>query len=186
MHKETHTETALFANGCFWCTEAVFQRLEGVIQVLSGYCGGHTQNPTYKEVCSGNTGHAECLKIAYDPNVISYHELLEVFWSTHDPTSLNRQGNDVGSQYRSAIFYLNDEQQAMAEKSKNEIVKSGIFERPIVTTIEPFTHFFPAEKEHYDYYNRNPSQPYCYFTIKPKVDKLKKIFSQKLKPSSPK
>lgn len=173
---------ATFANGCFWCTEAVFQRLEGVTKVESGYSGGHSENPTYQEVCSGSTGHAECLQITFDPEIISYEELLEVFWSTHDPTTLNRQGNDVGTQYRSVIFYHNEDQKQLAEASKQKMENAAIFKDPIVTIIEPFTNFYPAEKEHADYYNRHPDQAYCYYIIKPKLDKIKKLFGEKLKP----
>lgn len=173
-------ETATFANGCFWCTEAVFQRLNGVKKVESGYTGGTVENPTYTEVCSGNTGHAECLQITFDPSEISYDKLLEIFWSTHDPTTLNRQGNDVGTQYRSAIFYHNDEQKEKAIASKAKLDASVIFDKPIVTSIVPFTVFYPAEKEHSNYYNRHPEQAYCYYVIKPKVEKLKKLFASQV------
>ncbi len=176
-------ETATLANGCFWCTEAVFQQLEGVEKVTSGYSGGHVKNPTYEEVCGKNTGHAECLKIEYDPSKISFDELLEVFWETHDPTTLNRQGNDVGPQYRSVVFYQNEEQKVKAEKYKEALNKSGAFDVPIVTAIEPFTVFYPAETVHKDYYKNNPNQSYCYYVIKPKLDKLKKVFPNKLKPA---
>lgn len=175
------SETATFANGCFWCTEAVFQNLKGVQKVTSGYTGGHVKNPTYEQVCNKNTGHAEALEILFDPKQISYDELLEVFWKTHDPTTLNRQGNDVGPQYRSAIFYHNDDQKEKAVKYKKALDESGIFDAPIVTSIEPFTVFYPAENYHDNYYNRNPSQPYCYYVIRPKVEKLKKLFAEKLK-----
>lgn len=178
---DQHLEMATFANGCFWCTEAVFQKLKGVVSVQSGYSGGFVKNPTYQQVCSGETGHAECLQITFDPAVISYEELLQVFWVTHDPTSLNRQGNDVGTQYRSAIFYHNDAQKREAEDSKKSISQSGVFDKPIVTEIVPFEEFFPAEKEHENYYNTHPAQPYCYFVIKPKVEKLNKVFKEKLK-----
>lgn len=182
MLQNKNLETATLGNGCFWCTEAVFQQLEGVEKVTSGYSGGHVKNPTYEQVCSQTTGHAECLKIEYDPSVISFDELLRVFWETHDPTTLNRQGNDVGPQYRSVIFYQNQEQKEKAERYKAELNKSGAFDKPIVTAIEPFTVFYPAEKNHKDYYLRNPNQPYCYFVIKPKIEKLRKVFSDKLKP----
>ena len=174
-------ETATFANGCFWCTEAVFQKLKGVEKVTSGYTGGHVKNPTYEQVCNKNTGHAEALQIEYDPKQISFDELLEVFWKTHDPTTLNRQGNDVGPQYRSAIFYHNEEQKEKAEKYKKALDETAVFDAPIVTTIEPFTVFYPAENYHNNYYNTHPSQPYCYYVIKPKMDKLKKVFADKLK-----
>lgn len=181
MNEQDNLEIATFANGCFWCTEAVFQELKGVKKVLSGYSGGHVENPTYEQVCGKNTGHAESLRIEYDPQQISFDELLEVFWKTHDPTTLNRQGNDVGPQYRSVVFYHNQEQKEKAEKYKNELDASGIFDAPIVTTIEPFTVFYPAEDYHSNYYKRNPSQSYCYYVIKPKMEKFKKIFGDKIK-----
>ena len=174
-------KVATLANGCFWCTEAVFQRLKGVVKVESGYTGGHVNSPTYRQVCTGSTGHAECLQITYDPGIISFEELLEVFWTTHDPTTLNRQGNDIGSQYRSAIFYHDEAQRAEAEASKQQLEESGVFDKPIVTTIEPFVEFFPAEPEHLDYYNRHPDQAYCHFVVRPKVQKLQKYFADKLK-----
>jgi peptide-methionine (S)-S-oxide reductase len=181
MDNDKRIETATFANGCFWCTEAVFQQLKGVEKVTSGYSGGHIENPTYEEVCNKKTGHAECLQIEYEPAKISFDELLEVFWKTHDPTTLNRQGNDVGPQYRSVIFYHNTEQKEKAEKYKAALNASGIFDAPIVTTIEPFTIFYPAENYHKNYYRNNTSQPYCYYVIKPKMEKLKKVFADKLK-----
>jgi len=178
------TETATFANGCFWCTEAIFQELEGVISVASGYTGGKTENPTYKEVCTGQTGHAECLQIVYDPAKISFDELLEVFWKTHDPTTLNRQGADVGTQYRSAIFYHNDEQKQKAEKYKTELNKSGAFDKPIVTEVTPFSKFYAAENYHQQYFENNENtNPYCRIVIRPKVDKFRKVFKEKLKSS---
>src|SRR5690606_28722194 len=148
-------EKATFGGGCFWCTEAVFQDLAGVQQVVSGYAGGHMENPTYKQVTTGTTGHAEALQIQYDPKKISYDELLEVFWKTHDPTTLNRQGNDVGTQYRSVIYYLNDGQQQLAERYKSELDNSGAFSKPIVTTIEPADKFYVAENYHQNYFNLN-------------------------------
>jgi len=178
---EKRSETATFANGCFWCTEAVFQQLKGVEKVTPGYSGGHVENPTYEQVCNKDTGHAECLQIDYDPAQISFDELLEVFWKTHDPTTLNRQGNDVGPQYRSVIFYHNEEQKEKAEKYKAALNASGVFNSPIVTTIEPFTVFYPAESYHENYYLNHTSQPYCYYVIKPKMEKLKKVFADKLK-----
>jgi len=181
MENEQKLETATFANGCFWCTEAVFQNLKGVEKVTSGYSGGHVENPTYEEVCNKGTGHAECLQIEYDPSEISFDELLEVFWKTHDPTTLNRQGNDVGPQYRSVIFYHNQEQKEKAEKYKAALNESGVFDSPIVTAIEPFTVFYPAENYHTNYYQNHKSQPYCYYVIKPKMEKLKKVFADKLK-----
>lgn len=174
-------EMATLANGCFWCTEAVFQRLNGVEKVESGYVGGNIENPTYAQVCSGETGHAECLQITYDPDIISYDKLLEVFWSTHDPTTLNRQGNDIGTQYRSAIFYHNDEQKEKAIAYKEKLDAEHIFDKPIVTSIVPFTVFYPAEKDHDNYYNRHPDQAYCFYIIKPKIEKLNKLFAGKLK-----
>lgn len=176
-----NTDTATFGNGCFWCTEAVFQQLEGVLKVSSGYSGGHVVNPTYKEVCTGTTGHAEVIQIIYDPSKISFDELLEVFWQTHDPTTLNRQGNDVGTQYRSAVFYHNQEQKEKAEKYKTELNKSGAFNNPIVTEITPFTSFYVAENYHQDYYLNNGEQPYCTYVIRPKLEKFQKVFKSKLK-----
>lgn len=174
-------DTAYFANGCFWCTEAIFQQLKGVEKVTSGYSGGHVVDPTYKEVCTGTTGHAECIRILYDPKQISFAELLEVFWQTHDPTTLNRQGNDVGPQYRSAVFFLNQEQKEKASFYKNELNKSGAFPRPIVTEISAFTNFYAAENYHQDYYNQNGDQPYCNFVIRPKLEKFEKVFKDKIK-----
>lgn len=181
LENNNKTETATFGTGCFWCTEAIFQNVEGVISVTSGYSGSEMKNPTYKEVCSGNTGHAECLNVVYDASKISFDELLEIFWQTHDPTTLNRQGNDVGTQYRSVIFYHNDEQKMLAEKYKDALNKSGAFKNPIVTTLEPFTVFYPAEDYHNDYYNQNGAASYCQFVVKPKVEKFKKAFAGKLK-----
>lgn len=175
-------DQATFGNGCFWCTEAIFQDLIGVEKVVSGYAGGHVENPTYKQVCSGSTGHAEVLRIVYNPEKISYDKLLEVFWSTHNPTTLNRQGNDVGTQYRSIIFYHNEEQQKRAEKYKQELDSSGAFIDPIVTTIEPLTKFYHAEDDHQNYYNQNSSQPYCSLVVKPKLEKFRKVFKDRLKP----
>lgn len=179
--QDKKTEQATFGNGCFWCTEAVFQKLKGVESVRSGYSGGHVENPTYEQVCGKQTGHAEVLRIEYDPSVISYDELLEVFWATHDPTTLNRQGNDVGPQYRSVIFYHNDEQKQKAEKYKADLEKSGVYDNPIITAIEPLKNYYPAENYHQNYYINHTSQPYCYFVIKPKVDKIKKVFADKMK-----
>ena len=170
-----HTEIATLGGGCFWCTEAVFQMLPGVKSVTSGYAGGTTENPTYKEVCSGNTGHAEVNQIEFDPKVISYEKVLETFWEAHDPTTLNRQGNDSGTQYRSVIFYSSEAQRAAAEKSKAAAQKE--LSRPIVTEIVPLKKFYKAENYHQDYYRDNPNQPYCRLVIRPKVEK----FEQKLK-----
>jgi peptide-methionine (S)-S-oxide reductase len=175
------TDTATFGTGCFWCTEAIFQQLEGVLKVTSGYSGGHVANPTYEQVCNKNTGHAEAVEIVYDPSRISYDELLEVFWKVHDPTTLNRQGNDVGPQYRSVIFYHNNEQKDKAEHYKNELDKSGSWDNKIVTAIEPFSNFYVAENYHQNYYDNNGSQPYCYFVIRPKLEKFEKVFKNKLK-----
>ena len=181
------TETATFANGCFWCTEAIFEELKGVKNATSGYAGGTSENPTYKEVCSGTTGHAECLQIIYDPAVISFDELLEVFWETHDPTTLNRQGADAGTQYRSAVFYHSEEQKQKAEKYKAELDKSGAFNKPIVTEITPAGKFYPAENYHQQYYENNENlNPYCKIVIRPKLDKFRKVFKDMLKsPQSP-
>lgn len=174
-------KTATFGSGCFWCTEAVFQRLEGVDTVISGYSGGSVENPTYEQVCGGNTGHAEVIQVSYNPEVITYDELLEVFWKTHDPTTLNRQGNDVGTQYRSVVFYHDEEQKKLAQKYKKELNEAGIFDNPIVTEITEFDKFYPAEKYHQDYYDNNKNQPYCTFVITPKLDKFEKVFKDKLK-----
>jgi len=174
-------QKATFGSGCFWCTEAIFENLNGVYSVVSGYAGGKISNPTYEEVCSGTTGHAEVTQITYDSSLISYDDLLEVFWKTHDPTTLNKQGNDVGPQYRSVIFYHNDEQKQLAEKYKSELDKSGAWDKPIVTEISPLTNYFPAENYHQDYYNNNPNQGYCAFVIAPKLEKFRKVFKDKLK-----
>jgi peptide-methionine (S)-S-oxide reductase len=175
------TDTATFATGCFWCTEAIFQELKGVIKVTSGYSGGHLANPSYEQVCAGTTGHAECLQIVYDPRVISFDELLEVFWESHDPTSLNRQGNDIGTQYRSAIFYHDETQRQKAEHYKEELNKTKAYSKPIVTEITKFSTFYSAENYHQDYFRLHGSQPYCSIVIRPKVEKFEKIFKDKLK-----
>jgi peptide-methionine (S)-S-oxide reductase len=175
-------DTATFANGCFWCTEAIFEELKGVASAVSGYTGGHTENPTYKEVCNGTTGHAECIQITFDPSIISYDELLEVFWKTHDPTTLNRQGNDIGTQYRSAIFYHTEEQKQKAAHYKKELDESGAWSSPIVTEISPFTIFYPAENYHQQYFEVNgDANPYCQFVIQPKLEKFRKVFADKRK-----
>ena len=174
-------DTATLAEGCFWCTEAIFNRLKGVISVVSGYAASQVANPSYEEVCTGRTGAAEAVQITYDPSIISYDTLLEIFWHTHEPTTLNRQGNDVGTQYRSAIFYSNDEQKQIALASKEALEKSGAYNKPIVTEIVPFTNFYPAEDYHKEYYERNRSQGYCMFVIDPKVKKLLKEYKQVLK-----
>jgi peptide-methionine (S)-S-oxide reductase len=174
-------DTATFGSGCFWCTEAIFQQVSGVKKVTSGYSGGQVVNPSYKEVCTGRTGHAEVIQVVYDPDVISYRELLEIFWKTHDPTTLNRQGNDIGTQYRSVIFYHNEEQREKAEYYKKELNTAGVYDQPIVTEISPFENFYEAEDYHQDYYSENPRQPYCTFVIQPKIEKFKKVFESKLK-----
>ena len=173
-------EKATFGSGCFWCTEAMFQHLKGVYNVKSGYAGGTTKNPAYKEVCTGATGHAEVIQLDYDPTMISYDELLDVFWKTHDPTSLNRQGNDIGTQYRSVIFYHTKDQKETAERYMRKLGESEIWPDPIVTEINPLDTFYPAEKNHDDYFNQNGSQPYCSFVVAPKVEEFKKIFAEKL------
>lgn len=174
-------EKATFGGGCFWCVEAVFERVEGVNSVVSGYSGGKIKNPTYKEICTGLTGHAEVVQISYDPSVVSYDELLEIFWKTHDPTTLNRQGADVGTQYRSVVYYHNDEQKERAVYWKDKINQAGVYNDPVVTEISPLDVFYPAEDYHQEYYELNSSQPYCQFVVKPKVDKLEKLFAEKLK-----
>jgi peptide-methionine (S)-S-oxide reductase len=175
------TDTATFGAGCFWCVEAVFQQLEGVEKVISGFSGGQRENPSYEQVCTGATGHAEVIQVIYNPKKISYTDLLEVFWSVHDPTTMNRQGADIGTQYRSVIFYHNAEQKKLAEHYKSELDKSGSFSKPVVTEIAPYKAFYSAEKYHQDYYNNNKNQPYCSMVIQPKVDKFKKVFAAKLK-----
>jgi peptide-methionine (S)-S-oxide reductase len=172
---------ATFGAGCFWCIEACFKELKGVISVKSGYEGGHTENPTYEEVCSGKTGHAEVAKVVYDSTLISYDELLEVFWFVHDPTQLNRQGNDIGTQYRSVIFYHNDEQKKLAEAYKQKLTEEKVWDKPIVTEIVASSTFYPAEKYHDNYLDLNPENMYCQAIVRPKVDKFKKVFASKLK-----
>jgi peptide-methionine (S)-S-oxide reductase len=179
MHDELSIAT--FGGGCFWCTEAVFQRVKGVEKVVSGYMGGKVKNPTYKEVTTGLTGHAEVIQITYNPSIISYDELLEIFWGTHDPTTLNRQGADVGTQYRSVIFYHNEAQKELAETYKKKLDSSGAFERTIVTEISPASAFYKAEDYHQNYFNLNSNVPYCTYVIQPKLDKFNKVFSNKLK-----
>lgn len=173
-------DTATFGEGCFWCTEAFFQRLKGVKEVISGYGGGFVENPTYEQVCDKNTGHIELARIVFDPAIITYDELLEVFWKTHDPTTWDQQGNDIGPQYRSAIYYHNVEQKEKAEKYKAALDKSGAWANPIVTIIEPFKNFYPAENYHQNYYNNNKNQGYCRFVIAPKLEKFEKVFKDKL------
>ena len=168
------TETATLGGGCFWCVEAVYQRVEGVLSVKPGYAGGHVKNPTYKEICTGQTGHAEVAQIEFDPAQVTYEQILNVFWQAHDPTTLNRQGNDTGPQYRSVIFYHSDNQKQVAEKSKKSANESNYWPNPIVTQITLLDNYSDAEDYHHNYYNDNPNQPYCVFVIKPKLDKLEK------------
>ena len=168
------TEVATLGGGCFWCVEAVYQRVQGIESVKPGYAGGHTKNPTYKEICTGKTGHAEVAQIFFNNNKISYKQILNIFWQAHDPTTLNRQGNDVGTQYRSVIFFHNDEQKVIAEKSLKEAEKSGYWENSIVTEITKLNNYTDAEDYHDNYYDNNPNQPYCLFVIKPKLNKLQR------------
>ena len=177
-------ETATLGGGCFWCTEAVYNELNGVVDVKPGYSGGHIKNPSYKEVCTGNTGHAEVIQITFDPQIVSFSDILEVFFMTHDPTTLNRQGNDVGTQYRSAIFYHSESQKEIAEKVIRLFNEEKVYNRPIVTEVTPFTKFYPAENYHVDYFEKNPNQPYCQYIIVPKMEKFRKIFKDKLKDNS--
>lgn len=178
---ETKIDTAIFGAGCFWCVEAVFQQIKGVEKVESGYTGGKVKNPSYKEVCTGQTGHAEVCRILYNPDEVTFEELLEVFWGSHDPTTINRQGNDVGTQYRSAIFYTNENQRVTAEQWKKKLNEEKAFENPVVTEIVPEKEFYAAEDYHQNYFNENGEQPYCALIIKPKIDKVKKVFAAKLK-----
>lgn len=183
MNTEKSTDStaiATFGAGCFWCVEACFTELHGVSKVESGYMGGKIKNPTYKEVCSGLTGHAEVTQITYNPQEITYEELLEVFWFVHDPTTLNRQGNDVGTQYRSVVFYHNEEQKNLAEHYKSKLNESGVYDGQVVTEISAAETFYVAEEYHQNYYNTNPNQPYCAAVVRPKVDKFKKVFADKL------
>jgi len=174
-------ETATLGGGCFWCVEAIYQDVIGVHKVVSGYAGGTVENPTYEEVCSGTTGHAEVVQIAFDPTVISFEEILFIFWRTHDPTTLNRQGNDVGTQYRSVIYYHDEEQKSIAEQSKAETEASDLWADPIVTEIAPLPIFYEGEAYHQNYFVDNPYQPYCIFVINPKVQKFRKSFRNKLR-----
>ncbi|HMP93958.1 MAG TPA: peptide-methionine (S)-S-oxide reductase MsrA [Phnomibacter sp.] len=185
LNKSMQTDTATFGTGCFWCTEAIFQALKGVHKVTSGYSGGHVANPTYEQVCSKKTGHAEVVQIVYDPQEISFDELLEVFWKTHDPTTPNQQGADIGPQYRSAIFYHNEEQQTKALSYKEELDKSKAFEAPIVTEISAFKNFYPAEDYHQNFYSNNPTYGYCSYVIRPKLEKFEKVFKNKLRHAKP-
>ena len=174
-------EIATLAGGCFWCLEAVYNRMEGVTSAVSGYMGGHVANPGYQAVCSGSTGHAEAVRITFDPNVTSFREILDVFFTIHDPTTWDRQGNDVGSQYRSAIFYHSEEQRAAAEATVRELDRAALWDGPIVTEVEPASEFYPAEDYHQDYYSNNPRQSYCAFVVAPKVQKFREKFAAKLR-----
>lgn len=181
MDNKENLQTATFGSGCFWCTEAIFQNLKGVSSAVSGYSGGETENPTYKAICTGETGHAEVIQVTFDPNIISFTELLEVFWKTHDPTTLNRQGADVGTQYRSVIFYHDEKQKELAEEYKQKLENEKVFINSIITEITAFTNFYKAENYHQDYYDQNKREPYCSFVITPKVEKFKNVFKDKLK-----
>ncbi|MES2647201.1 MAG: peptide-methionine (S)-S-oxide reductase MsrA [Bacteroidota bacterium] len=182
---EMKTDTATFGTGCFWCTEAVFQELAGVLKVTSGYSGGHVANPTYDQVCSKQTGHAEVVQIVFDPEKLTFDELLEVFWQVHDPTTKDQQGNDIGPQYRSAVFYNSEEQKQLAEKYKQALDTSGAYRAPIVTEISPLKNFYPAEAYHQNFYSNNPTYGYCSYVIRPKLDKFEKVFKDKLRKNSP-
>jgi len=176
-----NTETTTLANGCFWCSEAVFKRLKGVESVLPGYAGGTVKNPTYDEVCMENTGHAESIQVKFDPKIISFEKILHIFWHTHNPTTLNRQGNDIGTQYRSAIFFHDEKQKAIAEKSKKDIEQAGLYKDPIVTEITPFKNFYIAEDYHKNYYDKHQEAPYCNFVIDPKIHKLLQQYRNDMK-----
>lgn len=179
--KENNFEIATFAGGCFWCTEAVFQRIEGVEKVISGFTGGTIKNPAYREIITGRTGHAEAIQITFDPEIVSYRDLLLIFFATHDPTTLNRQQNDVGTQYRSAIFYQSSKQKEIAEEVIEMLTRKDVFENKIVTQLVPAAEFYKAEEEHQDFYNQHRQQPYCQYIIDPKIRKLTENFSDKLK-----
>ena len=180
MQPKNH-EVATLGGGCFWCVEAVFEEIRGVVDVVSGYAGGKVSNPSYREVCAGRTGHAEVVQVTFDPDVISYREVLQIFFTTHDPTTLNRQGADVGTQYRSVVFYHDDEQKRMAEEVIREFEAEGVWDAPIVTELAPLPAFYRAEDYHQDYFAQNPAQPYCQAVIAPKVGKLRKQYFEKLK-----
>lgn len=175
-------QTATFGGGCFWCTEAVFQNVNGVNQVVSGYMGGELKHPTYMEICNGDTGHAEVIQIDFNENVITFYELLLIFFKTHTPTTLNRQGNDTGTQYRSVIFYANQDQKIQAEKMVNELTEQHVFDKPIITQISPMSDFYEAEDYHQNYFNQNQGKPYCAFVIQPKLNKFASDFKDKIKP----
>jgi peptide-methionine (S)-S-oxide reductase len=178
---KSKTKTAVLGTGCFWCSEAIFKELKGVVSVMPGYTGGTVADPTYNQVCSGKTGHAEVSQVVYDPEQIGYDELLKVFWKVHDPSSLNRQGGDVGTQYRSSIFYTDDAQRSIAERQKAALDASGAWDRPIVTEVLPLQAFYPAENYHHDYFANNPDQGYCQMVVRPKLEKFRKAFAEKLK-----
>ncbi|MFL6283597.1 MAG: peptide-methionine (S)-S-oxide reductase MsrA [Pyrinomonadaceae bacterium] len=181
MSKEQSKELATLAGGCFWCLEAVYKELRGVERVVSGYAGGHVERPSYRDVCDGTTGHAEVVQITFDPSLVSYKELLEVFFTIHDPTTLNRQGADVGTQYRSAVFYHTPEQRETAEQTIAEMEAARVWDSTIVTEVVPLDRFYPAEDYHQDYFENNPSQPYCRAVVAPKVSKFRKLFLERLK-----
>ncbi len=174
-------DTITFGSGCFWCSQAVFERVDGVVSATAGYSGGDVPHPTYEQVCTGKTGHAEVVQVVYNPRKVSLEKLLEIFWKTHDPTTLNRQGADVGTQYRSVIFYHNEKQKAVAEALKKRLEEEKIWADPVVTEISPFKNFYPAEKYHQDYYQKNPSAGYCQFVITPKLEKFEKIFREQVR-----
>ncbi|MEJ8811192.1 peptide-methionine (S)-S-oxide reductase MsrA [Variovorax ureilyticus] len=180
-HPSTQTETIVLGGGCFWCTEAVFDRVRGVVDVESGYSNGQALNPSYEQVCTGRTGHAEVVKVVFDPEEISLHEILEIFFVVHDPTTLNRQGNDVGTQYRSGIYYTSDEQKRMADEVIREISDSKTYRAPVVTEVQPLANYSTAEAYHQDYFLNNPNQGYCAFVVGPKVEKFQKTFAKYLK-----
>jgi peptide-methionine (S)-S-oxide reductase len=181
IDKSANADTAVFGGGCFWCVEAIYAEVKGVISATSGYSGGTVENPDYEQVCSGTTGHAEVCRIIYDPEVVSFSKLLEIFWTVHDPTTLNRQGNDVGTQYRSVIFYTSKEQKELALVFKARLNKENTFGKPVLTEILPFTQFYKAEDYHQDYYRNNKNAPYCTFVVAPKVEKFRKVFPDYLK-----
>ena len=178
---EKKMEKATLAAGCFWCLEAIYKQVKGVQEVISGYSGGHVKNPTYEQVCSDTTGHAEAVQMTFDPEVISYAEILNIFWQVHNPTTLNRQGHDIGSQYRSVIFYHNEDQQRIAQSVRKELQEARIWPAPIVTEIVPFREFFPAEEYHQNYYRNHPKNTYCQFVVRPKVKKFEKVFQKYIK-----
>lgn len=181
MNTNDQMELATLGGGCFWCTEAVFLAVKGVSKVESGYSGGKVKNPTYREVCSGLTGHAEVIRVTFDPKVVSYEDILEIFWNTHDPTTLNRQGADEGTQYRSVVFYHSEQQKKVAEAYRDQLIASKVYKNPIVTEISPLINYYPAEDYHQNYYALNENQGYCQYVIRPKVEKFKKQFADKLK-----